>query len=526
MENEIKGRIIFYNENNGSGLLITEEKKKYKFTIEDWDDFEHTPMVKQLVKFNLSGDKTENISTIEEEKKVEVTTQAQKQEITQNNAENITNEAPQVAQKPEFKTDEFMSKEMKRKIKNIALQVDVKTTIDKYFHKYKVDMKHKYKYDKNKRVLDYFKMKRFLDTAFNHLTDRDPDFGDDRLYILKQELEEGGAELKKFKDEAHLPKLKFEKIFLMQQDDYVELNKQMQGNKKTIDVYKSSSNSLASSLKRKEDILYSLDKNSNEYRRVEYDVKSLRRKYFDALDELGKIKKQNAELIKIKEEFSKKYYKDFLMYFTEVTEELDKQLTYIVFTQAYDFDTHMWMKARSSVAIRQFFIESQINGTFSSKTFLKYFLNSLDSSKLSHGNKELMKLLHYLESIEEKSILIVNEHSDQRASLRYLASGINKEYKVTAVNSPVEFYNVVQEVNPDIVFLDTNIKQFELKEFIDEVKNKTPKDAKIVVTSYKFTRKSMSDIKEKNIQDTLDLHLTESEIIKKLNYIIDENYRK
>jgi CheY-like chemotaxis protein len=529
---KVKGRILFYNHNDGKGLVITENKMKYNFSIEDWGDFDHTPEIKQLVEFDIKDDKIIDITVIvqeevknnsQEEEHVEVKTEPKVQDSVSSPAN--VNEAPKVDQKPNFKKDEFQNQELKRDITQIRLQVDVKTAIDKYFHKYKADMAAKYKPDEKTKLLDYFKMKRFLNTAFNHLMERDPDFGDDRLFILKQELEESGDELKKFKDQASHPKLRFENIFLSQQDDFVELKKQMEGNKRSIDVYKNSSNSLASSLRRKEESLYSMDKKSNEYRRVEYDVKALRRKYFDALDSMDKFKKLNENLMIIRDDFAKKYYKEFLGYFTVITEELDEQLTYLVFSKAYEFDTHMWMKARTSAAIRQFFIESQINGTFSSKTFLKYFLNSLDSSKLSHGNKDLMKLLHYLESIEEKSILIINENSDSRGTLRYLASGINKEYKITAVNSPVEFYNVVHNVNPDLVFIDTNIRQFTISEFVQEVQSKTPKDVTIVITSSKFSKKSLDEAKKIGVRHTLDLHLTESEIMKKLTAIVDENYR-
>jgi CheY-like chemotaxis protein len=523
---KIIGKIIFYNEADGKGLILTEDKKKYNFSIEEWNDFEHTPLIKQLIEFSCDGETPKDIVVKAEDEHVTVVTEPVKQDTLPNDVERNVQEEEGKKQKPNFETDKFQEKEIKREIHHIHLQVTVKDAVDKYFHKYKTDIAAKYKYDKNQRLLDYFQMKRFLNTAFHHLIERDPDFGDDRLFILKQELEEGGLELKKFKDDANHPKLKFEHIFLMQQDDYVELNKQMEGNKKSIDVYKNTSNSLSFTLKKKEETLYSLDKESNEYRRVEYDVKALRRKYYDALDDLEKFKRANKELMKIKEDFSKIYYKEFLEDFTKITEEINKQLTYIVFSQAYNFDTYMWMKARGSAAIRQFFIESQINGTFSSKTFLKYYLNSLDSSKLSQNNKDLMKLLHYLESIEEKSILIVNESSDQRANLRYLVSGINKEYKVMAVNSPVEFYNVVQESNPDIVFIDTNIKQFELKEFVTEVQKKTPKDATIVLTALKFTKSRLQEAKDAKISHVVDMHLTESEILKKLTTIIDENYRQ
>ena len=50
------GTIIFYNLDNGAGLILSQSKEKYKFDIEMWDDFEHMPSIGLKISFEVEDE--------------------------------------------------------------------------------------------------------------------------------------------------------------------------------------------------------------------------------------------------------------------------------------------------------------------------------------------------------------------------------------------------------------------------------------------------------------------------------------
>jgi len=68
------GKILFYNEQSGDGIVITEDKKKLKFTVQDWDDFDTMPSLGLEVSFDFKNETpvsltstTQNSADIKEE---------------------------------------------------------------------------------------------------------------------------------------------------------------------------------------------------------------------------------------------------------------------------------------------------------------------------------------------------------------------------------------------------------------------------------------------------------------------------
>ena len=57
----------------------------------------------------------------------------------------------------------------------------------------------------------------------------------------------------------------------------------------------------------------------------------------------------------------------------------------------------MWGKARKSMSSNAFFKNSDIADAFGTLAFSKYYMHSLDLSRLSIENQELLKIKNYLE---------------------------------------------------------------------------------------------------------------------------------
>ncbi|GAB6045843.1 hypothetical protein JCM11957_14410 [Caminibacter profundus] len=76
-----------------------------------------------------------------------------------------------------------------------------------------------------------------------------------------------------------------------------------------------------------------------------------------------------------------------------------KKLEKIINVKLYYFDKLLWYNASKSNLIVEFFNKSNINGDFSTKTFIKYFLKNIDMSK-SHNSDWLIYLQKILKVVE------------------------------------------------------------------------------------------------------------------------------
>lgn len=61
--------------------------------------------------------------------------------------------------------------------------------------------------------------------------------------------------------------------------------------------------------------------------------------------------------------------------------------------QAYLVDNQLWQEAKVSKSLKKYFKDSLINGELNTKTYLKYYLSTLDSDKANQTTKELYDIL-------------------------------------------------------------------------------------------------------------------------------------
>ncbi len=60
------GKILFYNEGDGKGILITSGREKINFSIQEWNDFETMPSLGLEVHFTLQNDEALSIASIQQ----------------------------------------------------------------------------------------------------------------------------------------------------------------------------------------------------------------------------------------------------------------------------------------------------------------------------------------------------------------------------------------------------------------------------------------------------------------------------
>jgi ActR/RegA family two-component response regulator len=526
----MKGKIIFYSEEKGEGILIAEDKKKHKFNIMEWQDFDNMPKMGITVEFELGADDmATEINVIEAPQPQEQNTN----DSTNNNQETkdnqSTTENKQVVTKKN--PDQQQNTDKKKvdathdltELEHIPIEFTIKEVLGDYFGKATNAIKNE-GVNKKSNLLDYSLMKRFLNTAYNHLADKDPSFVDAELMGLKVTLEEMHHIFNETADKKQFPELKFETVFLKYQKIYQMCLREFEKNKGQFQQYNTAADTMSKKIKTAEKKLRELPIKSKEYSDLDLNTKQLRSKYVRMLDAISHIEKANKKLKTLMEDFKVKYEIDFVREFKAVAEKTFEILTISLNSKAYKFDQYMWEMAKKSQGIKKFFLEANIEGGFSSKTFLKYYLSNLDKSKLNAEHKDMYKLLEYLESMEKRQILIVDDKFDILPSLTYFANHIDREFKVTSA-IPSDAIRQAFNTKIEYMIVNINIKKIKLFEFIQSI-NRLERGIDFILISDSFTKELVVKAKKLGVTHFVATKVSDEVLFKNLEKVIKENEEK
>ncbi|MCX2716967.1 hypothetical protein OQH61_04370 [Helicobacter sp. MIT 21-1697] len=307
--------------------------------------------------------------------------------------------------------------------------------------------------------LDFVRMRRFLLTAYNDLCAMDPNVENDVLKKLKQEIAYLSQAYENYhKKTQYALNYAFETIFLARQVEYNKTIVRIEEIQSSLANAQAQTNSLSSALAAGEKSLGKRDdKGSKEYTEVEKEVKQMRKRYVDLLNFIGNQKdalvSENARMKNFKEE----HFEKFAQVYTPMTQDIKTHFLALLDTKAYDFDTTLWGRAKYSQSIKHFFRNSRIEGSFSSKTFLRYFLRGLDKTKLSARSKELFDLLHYLETTNRKSLMIVRETMVNTLKYKEVIEKIDSSLLITIDNDPINALKSLIQKSQDIIVIDEKI---------------------------------------------------------------------
>lgn len=369
---KMKGRILFYNPQTGEGKIILDTKEKIDFTVDVWDDFDVGPESNLLVECELKEDVLKSITS-----------------VSHNNSTipNISNEENN---NPHSDYNPHQDQENGPKY-------SVSETLKSYFSHIEDVVGEPPEIINTKAQLDYFLSKRFLLTSYNNLRGLDPTVYEDK--DIKEKLntiEELQKAYNSVNEKLDVPQLAFEMIFLRVQPEYIQYQKNKERCLTNIPTLTSLINSLEPEIKRGEENLKVVN---NEKIKIELKekLKKIRGSYVDAIHERACLTEELAGMEDIKASYTEKYFHDFEKELSILQVKYKDMISRILNYKAYDLDEAIWKNASKSKMIQEFFKESGIKGGYSTKTFLRYYLETLDKSKLKDEQEELFKLLDYLE---------------------------------------------------------------------------------------------------------------------------------
>ena len=405
------GKITFYSQDDGNGIILTEDKKKYTFKAIEWDDFDHAPKSGLLVSFTPKESEATQVEVAFDDRQRVTVDRVEQVEDTQKDQ---GGSAPLVEELSVATTtiDTIIRPE------SIRLEKSVAKTVKEYFANIEKHIKERTGYQESKLRLDFLRIRRFLFTTYNNLTEMDTNFITPTIKKIRDDLLEMSRVYDDYKVKTTYPDVAFDKIFLSQQSEYMQIKKESELIFHEIQKQQLAEQVLSQEIEEKEELLKITLRSSTQYERLMEEFKELKKEYVDTVHMLATFNEQYRKDLELLHSFENRYKEEFFTQFSEASKRYRKQILYILDAQAYEFDSQLWRQARKSKEVKRFFQKAHIQGEYCAKTYLKYYLNTLDTHKLSKEQSELFELYKYLETIEHKTALVVVRDVDDALEIK------------------------------------------------------------------------------------------------------------
>ncbi|WP_394958573.1 hypothetical protein [uncultured Helicobacter sp.] len=328
--------------------------------------------------------------------------------------------------------------------------------------------------------LDFLRSQRFILTAYNDLCEMDGTLANPALKKLRQEILGLHKEFENYvKKTGYSLEYSFEKIFLNRQSAYLKAENLIEMTQSSLNNAQAQVRPLGKELEESEFTLKNMsNKHSKDFRDLEKDVKAMRKRYVDLVNFIAVQKELLVKTTERLKNFRQQHLQEFAEVFTPMKEEIKEHFIMLLDTKAYDLDAFLWQRAKRSEVIKRFFRDAGIEGGYSSKTFLHYFLRGLDKSKLSPRSKELFGLLRYLEEVSKRNILIIRESSADLHRDKQIIEKVDSCISIATEQKMIPAFNELCENNYDIVVMDWRNENVSALDFIRKFRM-TKKDAKI-----------------------------------------------
>lgn len=241
-----------------------------------------------------------------------------------------------------------------------------------------------------KPEIDYMKMRQFIITAYNNLKEMDLTIAEGLVGKMYKDITILVNFYQEFLKKIKISNLVYQRDFLPSVQEYKHLNDDKTLTEAKINQYKHISLSTEREL---EDIAISKEKVD------EKKIKLLRRRNVDALYNLEKskehLKEVAVELNELEESMKGQFFEQFEVYCDDYKNAFEE----VINTKLFYFEKLLWQHAEQSSGVRKFFDSAGITGSYSTKTYLNYYLRNIDieKSKSNDWHRYLHSLLKVLD---------------------------------------------------------------------------------------------------------------------------------
>ena len=501
-----QARILFYNTSEGNGIVITRQKEKFDFSVTAWNDFDTMPQVGLDVVCDFEHDLITSIKPFDAGTP------------PFDAAQNIPSEQRARDKQEDEKNSLALWEKNRAKIDVIRLNVPVNTCVEQYFKKIDEDIDKRTGYKNAAYRLDYLKMRRFLFTMYNNLIELDMHFITPRIKTMRDDLIQMSSVYDDFRSKATYPEIAFEKVFLSRQDEYQLVKHDAELAHAEYSRLVGAEERLSEMLEEKEEVLERTLRSSPIFERLEEEHKELKSDYVDTVHMMATLDEAYRHDTELMMAFEQQYKETFFRIFDKASKQYRKQIVHILDAQAYLFDEQLWMQAQKSKIIQSFFEEAHIEGDYSSKTFLKYYLNSLDPEKISEEQRELFKLYEYLETIARDVVVAVVKDVESAFAFKALFVKIAMPIEYQVFVDTRKAFAWLQKHRASVLMCEEKLDKITSEGFIKQFQEKIGSRAACVLISahktqayppYKMVIKpqiSGSDFKECLLQLLKEFH--------------------
>jgi len=520
------GKILFFNANDGKGIIITSAKEKIGFSVEDWDDFETMPSLGLEVCFMYENSSPSQIVSLEnyvEEDEVENTeevvvkepveqeptptpeeSQVQEQEF-QEEQESLSEEASNKHFEEEKEISELdlessVEEELGEREESVTVTLNLSNAVRNYFDVIKENIDKRQAYTKVDGRLNYLLIRRFLWTTFNNLSEID-------LHIITPKIKAQSDDLKAmskiyddFMTKIKHPPLAYEEVFLSCQAEYMKIK---DGAEKTIEKLtrlKGTEKHVGSVLKVKKEEL-SKNIQTEEFDFLQEELKSMNGAYVDIVHMMAELDERYKHDMQLLKEFEKEYRDDFYELFSEAAVVYKKSIIDILSAQAFMLDAKLWEKAKGSKALKAHFHKAGIDGEFNTRTYLKYYLDAQDSTKLTGDNKKLLELYEYLVSLHKDCIMIVASSAQDAMDYEVDIKRVDKSLEVKSFIDEIVALKWAMKHSVKVLVVEDRLAKINVESFLRYYKKYILVIPKIIVLgeSVKSEEYSISKLLSKGI---------------------------
>jgi len=574
---KITAKILFFNANEGKGILITSNKEKIDFTVSVWDDFEIMPSLGLEVVCLYENDELVKIVSLENEADLNVSdadaphqedkqvvareTEAVSQEkvedtLVQNPSQDSQKASVQEEQvdsdeeKPAPEEDEIEYHESQKSFdkgqteklgepldkgeyiipltledipedeippreESISISMNLPKAVANYLDIIVQNVQKRQKYKEVDGRLNYLVIRRFLWTTFNNVSELDLNIITPKIKALSSDLKEMSRLYDDFMRKIKHPALAYEEVFLSCQAEYLNIRDGAEKTINKLNALKNNEQFIGEALKVKKEELEN-NMNSEEFDTLKDDFKSMNGAYVDMVHMMAELDERYKHDMQLLVEFEKEYREDFYELFETAALELRRNILDILSAQAYILDAELWQQAKISKDIKEHFTKSGISGDLNTKTYLKYYLDTLDVTKITEDTQKLYDLYGYLCTVYKEGIMLVCSNASDAMGHEVSVRSSDKSYEVKAFIDEKSALKWALKHSVKVLVLEGRLAKMRAETFLHYYKKYILLTPKIIVLGesieskeYEISKLLSSGVSSKVLADSV------SELIKK-----------
>ena len=458
----MNGKILFFNNSDGVGTIISKEKEKINFSVDNWNDFDVMPSAGLEICFDYINFKASSIMSI----------------ITKSSSDNSSNK--HFVKQENITALEDIENDFSKKKKSVKATLNIPKSISNYFDIINDNIKQRTSYKKVPGRLDYLVVRRFLWTTFNNLSEIDLNILTPDIKALNKDLKNMTGIYDDFINKTKFPVLAYEEVFLACQIEYLDIKDDTQKMIDRLNQLRVSEEQLGKVLAQKKKELKKKVKNP-EFEELKREYKVLNGTYVDMIHMMGELNERYKHDIELVTNFEKKFKHDFYKLFGDEAKKYKDNIVEILSAQAFLLDSKLWKQAKSSKVVKEHFYKAGVRDDLNTKTYLKYYLDTLDSNKTGEETQKLFELFDYLTEIHKESIMVVVSSAQDAMEYEADIKKTDRTYNAKAFIDEKLALQWAIKNNVKVLVIEDKLAKLQLPTFLKHYKKLVSTSPKIIL---------------------------------------------